>query len=145
MRRPLPLTEGKAIAKELVINIGGEFDARPGEVVINAGPPYAYSNLREVAAETGAWVVMARAEALPLPAGGASAVVAHNLEARTIDWQQTAPEIARVLAPGGTVAIGSFEARDIAAALMAAGIAAMVAPLSKDGLVTGVKAGQRHP
>jgi hypothetical protein len=125
----------------MVVNIGGEFDARPGEVVINAGPPLAYSDLREVARETGAHVVLARAEALPLRSASASAVVAHNLEARTINWQRSAPEIARVLAAGGTIEIGSYEARDIAAALMAAGVAATVAPLSKDGLVTGSKPG----
>ena len=46
-----------------------------------------------------------------------------------------------MLAPSGTVEIGSYEARDTAAALTAAGVAATVAPLSKDGLVTGSKPG----
>jgi hypothetical protein len=128
----------------MIINLGGEYEARPGEIVINAGPPHAYAALKDIARETGATLVQALAEALPLRAGVASAVVAHNLEARTIDWQRTAPEIARVLAPGGTVDIGSFEARLIAAALAAAGVPAAVVALSKDGRTTGAKPGPQE-
>lgn len=139
--RPSTVIPKPVAAKGVTVNIGGEFEAQPGEIVINPGPPRANAQLPTVAKDTGAIVVQAEAETLPLKSGSVSRIYARNLEPGSVDWDRAAPEIARVLEPGGTVDIGSFgpEGPAIASKLQAAGLEATVDPLSNNHFVTGTK------
>jgi RHS repeat-associated protein len=131
---------GRSTPSPRVVNLGGELESKPGDIVINKSNT-AQVPLTTIAKETGAIVIEGRAEAIPLKTSSIDIVEGHNFPPNTIDWNQASREIARVLKPGGTVdlSVRGGEAKTIASELEKHGIRATVDPLSNSTRVTGVK------
>ncbi|TPW12917.1 MAG: YD repeat-containing protein, partial [Halothiobacillaceae bacterium] len=126
-------------ATERVLNVGGELEAKPGDIVVNR-PGTAQVSLKTIAKDTGATVSAGLAEELPIRTGTISRYEAHNLAPDVIDWSKAAPEANRVVKPGGTFDISvRGGAQIIRDALKEVGIEATVDPNSSNTRVTGVK------
>ena len=87
----------------ITFNVGGEFEAKAGEVIIN--PCKARMPVETLRSEMpDNLVVQAGAERIPFPDGCGKAIVGNKLE-NQINWDAASGEFRRVLAPGGTVEI----------------------------------------
>jgi len=96
-------TLGDGKPGSVAFNIGGELDAKAGEVVINPGrQAMSIERLRTMKPDN--IVVSARAESIPFPDGSGRSLVGDKLP-NSIDWATAAKEFKRVLAPGSKVNI----------------------------------------
>jgi hypothetical protein len=110
--------------KDIVVHIGGELDARVGEIVVNKGR--SAMSLKTVAEETGATVVRGAAEAIPLKSNIASLVRGQRLPT-SIDFAKMASEVARILRTGGKVDFHVYGgAESLATELFKRGVEVMV-------------------
>ena len=109
----------QAFQSKLTLNIGGELDTLPGQVVINPGrDAMPISKLRSLIPNK---IIEAGAEAVPLESGVADFIVGRKLP-NSIDWTKAASEFDRLLVPGGKVNISVYGPADkLAAALKAKG------------------------
>jgi RHS repeat-associated protein len=100
-----PLKGVQAGSDLLVLNIGGELDALPGEVVLQPGrQAMSVDKLRTLIPNT---IIEAKAESIPLGGNVAELIKGQKLP-NSIDWSKASEEFKRVLAPGGKVDISVY-------------------------------------
>ncbi len=112
---PTPAPE----AELLTLNIGGELDTLPGEVVINPGrQAMPVDKLRKLIPNT---VIEAEAESIPMADKVAKLVKGRKLPT-SINWSKAASEFKRVLVSGGKVEVSVYgNSEELVQALKAQG------------------------
>jgi hypothetical protein len=143
-RRTIPRGSGLKSPKPLifkvkpgsVVNVGGELEALPGEVIVNPGRgTMPIDKLRAIKPDN--IIIEAGAEAIPLEDGIASLVKGRKLP-NSIDWSKAASEFRRILQSKGKVEISVYgSGKQLASELQKQGFADV--KVMGDVVVTAIK------